>query len=204
MDDKGLIEALGGLSTGNLCNAHPGVQAMNAAIKPLYAGARLTGPARTAAILPGQNAAIHRALVKAKPGDVLVVDGGSSRLYGPFGDILATACQLKGITGLVIDSSVRDSAEIRDLGFPVFCLGSNPSATQKTDLGEIDMPVVCAGVHVSPGDYVVGDEDGVVVVPRDIAYEVAEAAAAIAQQEVDIRAELARGKTTCKIFNIAP
>lgn len=202
MDDKGLIEALGGLPTGNLCNAHPGVKAMHAAIKPLFPGAKLAGPARTAITAPGQNAAIHRALVNAKPGDVLVVDGGGSRLYGPFGDILATACQLKGITGLVIDSSVRDLAEIRDLGFAVFCLGTNPSATQKTDLGEIDVPVVCAGVRVSPGDYVVGDEDGVVVIPQDIAQKVAEAATAVARREADIRAALAKGKSTCEIFDI--
>lgn len=202
MNDMGLVDVLGGLSTANLCNTHPGVKAMNAPIVPLYPGAKLAGPARTAAILPGQNAAIHRALVDAKSGEVLVVDGSGSRLHGPFGDILASACQLKGITGLVIDSTVRDVAEIRAMSFPVFCLGANPSATQKTDPGEINVAVLCAGVRVSPGDYIVGDEDGVVVIPQDIVREVAESVTAIVQREEEIKAELVRGKTTCEILNI--
>ena len=202
MDDSGLAKVLSRLPTGNLCNAHPGVRAMNAAIVPLYPGARLAGPAITAATAPGQNAAIHRAVANAEPGQVLVVDGGGSLLHGPFGDILATACQLKGITGLVIDSTVRDVAEIRAMGFPVFCLGANPSATLKTDPGDIDVPVTCAGVRVSPGDYIVGDEDGVIVIPRDIVREVARSATAIVEREEEIRAQLALGKTTCEILNI--
>jgi 4-hydroxy-4-methyl-2-oxoglutarate aldolase len=202
MGDKGLVDVLSGLPTGNLCNAHSGVRAMNAAIVPLYQGAKLAGPARTAAIVPGHNAGIHRALARAKPGQVLVVDGGGSRLYGPFGDILASACKLKGITGLVIDSTIRDVAEIRAMNFPVFCLGANPSATQKTDPGEIDVPVVCAGVRVAPGDYIVGDADGVVVIQQDIAREVARSALAIVNREEEIRAELREGKTTCEILNI--
>ena len=120
MSDTGLVNKYEWLPTGNLCNAHPGVRAMNADIRPLFSGAKLVGPAKTAVTLPGQNAAIHRTLINARPGDVLVVDGGSSREFGPFGDILASACQGKGIAGLVIDSTVRDFAGIRELGFPVF------------------------------------------------------------------------------------
>lgn len=202
MADEGLISILRGLPTGNLCNADPGVRAMHATIVPLFPGARLAGPARTAATTPGQNAAIHRALHRATAGEVLVVDGGGSRLYGPFGDILASACIERGVAGLVIDSTVRDVAEIRSLGFPVFCLGANPSATEKTDPGEVDEPVVCAGVDVSPGDYVVGDDDGVVVIPGNIVREVAEAATAIVRREEEIRALLAQGKTTCEILSI--
>ena len=109
-----------GLPTGSLCNAHPRVRAMTADIGPLFAGAKLAGPAKTAVIHPGQNAALHRTLAGARPGDVLVVDGGGCREFGPFGDILASACRQRGIAGLVIDSTVRDLAGIREIGFPVF------------------------------------------------------------------------------------
>jgi 4-hydroxy-4-methyl-2-oxoglutarate aldolase len=202
MDDKELIRVLGGLPTGTLCGAHALVKAMSAGIAPLYAGTKLAGPARTVATPPGQNAAIHRALLSARPGEILVVDGGGSQHYGPFGDILATACQLKGIAGLVIDSTVRDVAEIRALNFPVFCLGANPSGTQKTDPGEIDVPLICGGVHVSPGDYIVGDEDGVVAIPHQIVGKVAEAAGALMEREEQIKSDLAQGKSTCQLLNI--
>lgn len=193
---------LGAYPTGNLCNAHPGVRAMDASIKPLAFGMKLCGPARTAVISPGQNTAIHRAVHDGRPGEVLVVDGGGSRSWGPFGDILATGCRNKGIAGLVIDSTVRDSAELREMGFPVFCLGTNPSATAKTEPGEVDTPIECGGVPVSPGDIIVADDDGVVVVPRAIAAEVAEKVRAVAEREEDILKQLADGKTTAEIFGL--
>lgn len=202
MSEKCLADKFNGLPTGNLCNAHPGVKAMNADIRPLFPGAKLAGPAKTAIIPPGQNAGLHRTLLNARPGDVLVVDGGGSREFGPFGDILASACRQKGIAGLVIDSTVRDLAGIRELGFPVFCLGTNPSATVKTEPGKIDVAIDCSGVPVSPGDLIVGDEDGVVVIPKQIIQEVLASAAAIAEREKEILSEIAKGKTTCEIFNI--
>jgi len=191
-----------GLPIGALCNAHPRVRAMRADIGPLFAGAKLAGPAKTAVISPGQNAALHRTLAGAKAGDVLVVDGGGCREFGPFGDILASACLQRGIAGLVIDSTVRDLAGIRETGFPVFCLGTNPSATAKTDPGKIDVALNCGGVRVSPGDQIVGDEDGVVVIPKEISAEVFASAMAIIEREKKILAEIAKGKTTCEIFNI--
>ena len=191
-----------GLPTGNLCNAHPRVRAMTADIGPLFAGAKLAGPAKTAVIHPGQNAALHRTLAGARAGDVLVVDGGGCREFGPFGDILASACRHRGIAGLVIDSTVRDLAGIRETGFPVFCLGTNPSATAKTDPGKIDVALNCGGVRVSPGDQIVGDEDGVVVIPKEISAEVFASAMAIIEREKEILAEIAKGKTTCEIFKI--
>lgn len=191
-----------GLPTGALCNAHPRVRAMTADIGPLFAWAKLAGPAKTAVIHPGQNAALHRTLAGARAGDVLVVDGGGCREFGPFGDILASACRQKGLAGLVIDSTVRDLAGIREIGFPVFCLGTNPSATAKTDPGKIDVALNCGGVRVSPGDQIVGDEDGVVVIPKEISAEVFASAVAIIEREKEILAEIATGKTTCEIFNI--
>ena len=172
------------------------------AIAPLFKGAALSGLAKTARIPPGQNAAIHRAVHTAKAGQVLVVDGGASRSFGPFGDILASCCQNQGVVGLVIDSTVRDASEIEELGFPVFCLGTNPSATQKDDVGAIDVEISCGGVRVCPDDVIVGDADGVVVIPRDIATEVAERAKAVVQKESDIKKRLAAGETTYEIFGL--
>ena len=196
------LEALGRYATGNLCNAHPEVRAMASCLAPLFPGARVVGPAKTARIRPGQNAAIHRALHGASAGEVLVVDAGGDERFGPFGDILASGCQNKGVRGLVIDGTVRDTAEIRALGFPVFCRGANPTATAKADPGEIDIAVDCGGVRVRPGDIILGDDDGVVVVPRECLGAVLEGAAAVLRKEEAIMARLAQGETTLEIFDI--
>ena len=187
---------------GILCNANPAVQALGSQIRPLSLGAKIAGPAITARVAPGQNGAIHRAVHRAKPGEVLVVDGGGSTSFGAFGDILAKACQMKGVVGAVIDGTVRDSAEIRELGFPVFCLGINPTAAQKSDPGEIDTEISCGGVQVAPGDFVVADDDGVVVVPKALVTEVLKAAHKVAMREAKIIEQLEAGRSTVEIFDI--
>jgi 4-hydroxy-4-methyl-2-oxoglutarate aldolase len=208
MDEKAeadeIAKALGAWPTGNLCNAHAGVRAMEASIKPLADGMRLSGPARTAIIAPGQNAAIHRAVHAGRAGEILVVDGGGSRSWGPFGDILATCCRNQGIAGLVIDSTVRDAAELREMEFPVFCLGTNPSATAKTEPGETDVDIQCGQVPVSPGDFIVADDSGVVVIPQAIAADVVRLVREVGQREDAIMKQLAEGKTTAEIFKLVP
>ncbi|RLA28087.1 MAG: RraA family protein [Gammaproteobacteria bacterium] len=188
--------------TGNLCNANTAVRALDIAIKPLLSGVRLAGPAKTARIAPGQNAAIHRAVHTALPGDVLVVDGAGATTFGPFGDLLAECCKTKGIAGAVLDCSIRDSAEIRDLGFQVFSRGYQPAATAKDDPGDIDTGIVCGGVRVRPGDIIVADDDGVVVVPRDIAATVAEQVKQVVDKEASIRARILAGESTFEIFGL--
>lgn len=188
--------------TGNLCNANTAVQVLDFAIKPLLPGVRLAGPAKTARIAPGQNAAIHRAVHTALPGDVLVVDGAGATTFGPFGDLLAECCKTKGIAGAVLDCSIRDSAEIRDLGFQVFSRGYQPAATAKDDPGDIDTEIVCGGVRVRPGDIIVADDDGVVVVPRDIAATVAEQVKQVVDKEASIRARILAGESTFEIFGL--
>lgn len=202
MNDTQFSEALGQFPTGNLCNAHSEVRAMNSCLTPLFQGAKLSGPAKTAKAPPGENAAIHRAVHSARCGEILVVDCAGDRNFGPFGDILATCCRNQGVTGLVIDSTIRDTAEIREMRFPVHCLGANPAATAKLDPGEIDIEIQCGGARVRPGDFIVVDDDGVVVVPREIAAEVAERAAAVVEKEEAIMARLARGETTLEIFEL--
>ena len=188
--------------TGNLCNADPRVRALASAIRPLIPGKRIAGRARTVRITPGQNGAIHRAVHHAQPGDLLVVDGGGSDRFGPFGDLLADGCMAKGMVGAVFDCTIRDSADIAALGFQVFCRGFNPEATAKSERGETDTPVVVGGVAVRPGDILVGDDDGVVVIPQDIAAVVLDQVSAVAAREQAIRARIQAGETTFEIFGL--
>ncbi|MEM7273953.1 MAG: RraA family protein [Actinomycetota bacterium] len=189
-------------ATGTLCNADPGVVPLGAAIRPLIPGRRIAGRARTARIVPGQNAAVHRAVRDAGPGEILVVDGGASDRYGPFGDLLAESCLQRGLAGGVFDCTIRDSADIAALGFQVFARGFHPEPTAKTDPGTTDIPVTVGGALVNPGDVVVGDDDGVVIVPYDIAAHVLEAATRFADREQLIRRRIRGGETTFDIFDI--
>jgi len=188
--------------TGNLCNADPRVRPLHPEIKPLVPGLRIAGPARTVRIIPGQNGAIHRSVHNAQPGEVLVVDGGASERFGPFGDLLADGCKAKGMAGAVFDCTIRDSADIAALGFQVFSRGFHPEATAKTDPGETDIPVVVGGVLVTPGDAIVGDDDGVVVIPAHIASEVLGKVAIVSEREEGIRARILAGETTFDIFEL--
>lgn len=190
--------------TGNLCNADPRVRAVAVAIKPLIRGKRIAGRARTVRITPGQNAAIHRAVHHAAAGDMLVVDGGASDRFGPFGDLLADGCLARGIVGAVFDCTIRDSADIAALGFQVFCRGFHPEATSKTERGETDIPVTLGGEPIKPNDIVVGDDDGVVVIPADAAKEVLAHVAEVAAREEAIRARIHAGETTLSIFELKP
>lgn len=185
-----------------LCGAHADVQAMSPAIRPLYAGATLFGPAKTVRTAPGENAAVHRAVHSAKAGDILVVDARGERNFGLFGDILAACCSNQGVLGAVIDGAVRDSAEIAKMQFPVFCVGVHPAPTAKSHAGSIDVEVRCGGVLVRPGDFIAGDDDGVAVIPHDVIKAVADNAGAIIRKEEAVRARLAKGETTCDIFGI--
>ena len=188
--------------TGNLCNADARVRPVSSAIKPLIPGQRIAGRARTVRITPGQNGAIHRAVHGAQPGDLLVVDGAASDRFGPFGDLLADGCLAKGMVGAVFDCTIRDSADIAALGFQVFCRGFHPEATGKTDPGETDIPITVGGAAVAPGDILVGDDDGVVVIPQDIGAEVLDKVAKVAAREVEIRARILAGETTFDIFEL--
>ena len=189
-------------STGSLCNADAAVKALAAGLFPIIPGKRVAGRARTARIAPGQNAAIHRAVHEAQPGDMLVVDGGGSDRFGAFGDLLAEGCLARGVTGAVLDCSIRDSAEIRALGFQVFARGRHPESTAKTEPGETGITIVCAGVRVRPGDILVGDDDGIVVVPRESAARVLEAVAETERREEAIRARIRGGESTLEIFGL--
>jgi regulator of RNase E activity RraA len=143
--------------------------ALDGRISPLARSMRLAGPAFTIEVRPGDNLMIHAAIAMAQPGDILVVDGKGDRSCALMGAIMMTACKTLGLGGVVLDGSHRDSEELLALGFPVYSVGSNPNGPSKAVPGRINYPITCGGVSVRPGDLVIGDGDGVVVVERELA-----------------------------------
>lgn len=141
--------------------------AMHGRIKALRPNMKVAGTAFTVEVRPGDNLMIHAAMAMAKPGDVLVIDGKGDQTAALMGTIMMTACKKLGIAGVVIDGAARDSLEIEEMDFPVFSVGTNPNGPTKMVPGRIGHPVSVGGVIVNPGDFVIGDADGVVVVERE-------------------------------------
>jgi regulator of RNase E activity RraA len=162
-----------------------------AALSPAMAFA---GSALTVEVRPGDNLMIHAAMTLAKPGDVLVIDGKRDQSCALMGAIMINACKVLGLAGVVIDAAVRDALELRELGFPVFCVGTNPNGPTKGIAGRINHPISVGGVTVHPGDLIVGDADGVVVVERERAPSLFEAAAKKVADETARIAAIRRGE----------
>jgi len=150
-------------------------------IAPLAPEMKLAGPAFTIEVRGGDNLMIHTAMTLAKPGDILVIDGKADRTCALMGAIMINACRQLKLGGVVMDGAARDTLELRDLGFPVFCVGANPNGPTKFIPGRINHTISCGGISVNPGDLIVGDADGVVVVERAKAASLLEAA----QKKVD-------------------
>jgi 4-hydroxy-4-methyl-2-oxoglutarate aldolase len=194
------IEQFSKLPTGNICDANNKSGNMDFQIKPIDKNSKLAGPAVTVRCNPGDNLILHQAIYKAEPGSVLVIDSHGYTGAGAMGEIMATACQARGIAGIVIDGTCRDANDIEELGFPFFCRGFNPGGTVKESWGTINETIQCGGVVVNPGDIIVGDVDGVVVVSKDKASEVLSKAKAIAEKETKVKEMLRQGKTTLEIY----
>lgn len=192
---------IGSLCTGNICDANGKRGNMDAAIRPLDPLSRLAGFAMTVKCKPGDNLAIHRAIAAASCGIVLVIDAQGHTGAGYVGEIAATACLERKISGIVIDGACRDALAIRKLGLPVFCRGLNPGGTFKEDPGSLHEIIQCGGITVNPGDLVVGDADGVIVVQKENVAAVLEKARAIVAREAQTIAQLREGKTTMEIFD---
>lgn len=163
-------------------------------IAPLSPSMRLAGPAFTIEVRPGDNLMIHAAMSMARPGDILVVDGKADRGCALMGAIMVTACRKLGLGGVVLDAAVRDTEELRGLGFPVYAVGANPNGPTKLVPGRINWPVSCGGVAVNPGDLVVGDADGVVVIEREKAASLLALAAKKVEDERQRFADIAAGR----------
>lgn len=173
-------------------------------MRPIYAAARVCGPAVTVSCHSGDNLMIHAAIEVCEPGDVLVVATTSESTDGMFGELLATSCVARGIKGLVIDAGVRDVAELTTMNFPVWAKAISAQGTVKATAGSVNVEVVCAGAIVRPGDVVVGDQDGVVLVSRDRADEVARLSRERVAKERETRARLLAGELGIDFYGLRP
>ncbi|SEC52674.1 4-hydroxy-4-methyl-2-oxoglutarate aldolase [Rhizobiales bacterium GAS191] len=196
------IDALKRLGAATIHEAQKQTGSLTSAIKPLNPKARLVGRALTVDAMPGDNLVIHQALTRARPGDVLVVNAKGYTEAGPWGDILTLAAQKAGVAGLVIDGCVRDASAIIEMAFPVFARGLCIKGTMKNQPGLINVAIVCGGVRIEPGDVVVGDRDGVVVVPKDHLDDVLVAAKQREEAEAALRRELKAGRSTIELLNL--
>ncbi|GAA4587856.1 4-hydroxy-4-methyl-2-oxoglutarate aldolase [Actinoplanes octamycinicus] len=197
---KGLAEQ--GASTVHEADGRRG--AFRPELHPLQRGVRIAGAAVTVSCHPGDNLMIHAAVETVRPGDVVVVTTTSPSTDGMLGDLLATSLRAHGAVGVVMDAGVRDAAELRAMGFPVWTRAISPQGTVKASPGSVNVPVTICGQVVGPGDAVIADDDGIVVVPRDRAAGVLVAARQRTANEESKRARLAAGELGVDLYRLRP
>ena len=196
------IRRLGAAGVATVHEAQGRTGLLRPYMRPVYASARVAGSAVTVLCGAGDNLMIHAAIAVVQPGDVLVVSTLEESTHGMFGELLAESCRAHGVVGLVIDAGVRDITEITALGFPVWSRAVSAQGTSKTIAGSVNVPIVCAGASVAPGDVVVGDADGVVVVPRERAGAVVTAVDERLAKEEQTRARLKAGELGLDIYGL--
>jgi 4-hydroxy-4-methyl-2-oxoglutarate aldolase len=200
--DPETVRALGELGVATVHEAQGRTGLMKPYLRPIYPGARAAGTAVTISSQPGDNLMLHAAMEVCRPGDILVVTTTSESTDGMFGELLGVSCVARGVVGLITDAGVRDTAELTAMDFPVWARAVSAQGTVKSTAGSVNVPVICAGAAVNPGDVIVADADGVVVVPRDQAAPVVRAGRDRITKEEKTRERLRNGELGLDFYGL--